>query len=391
MLPLVEPEFLGLIGHRPGVEHAVMLDDALEPVGPLPLDPVHHIAAVRRPERAGIAAIEPAELAGRRGEPFLQILERPAAPIVADRVGERLAVAGRPMEIDRHHRIARPGEHRGVPAIGPAVVARSLRSAMDDERHRCLRTLGQRRRTHRIAPDLVVVRAGEAEPLDLGQIDPGELCGVDRGQPADLLARESIEIVGRGQAVHAEHQPAFRRHHRRDDAFLRQPSHLAVLGIDREDRLFLRVLRGDVKRLAVRRPGDRGDRAIPALGQRAHLPGGEIAQHQHLTVGLVAGTRHRDIGQRLAVRRHGREIVGPVIVGGEVDRRRRPVGRCREDVEIGRGRLDPPRLAQREIDHLAVGRPAQFLATAERLGRCIAEQLAGDWHTRIHKAVNRHS
>ena len=36
MLPFVEPQFLGFVGHGAGVEHAVMLDDALEPVGPLP-------------------------------------------------------------------------------------------------------------------------------------------------------------------------------------------------------------------------------------------------------------------------------------------------------------------------------------------------------------------
>ena len=81
MLPLVEPQFLGLVGHGAGVEHAVMLDDALEPVGPLPLDPVHHVAAVGAAERAGVVGIELRVVRGGEGEALLQVLERPAAPI----------------------------------------------------------------------------------------------------------------------------------------------------------------------------------------------------------------------------------------------------------------------------------------------------------------------
>jgi len=35
MLPFVEPELLGLIGHGARVEDAVMLHDALEAIGPV--------------------------------------------------------------------------------------------------------------------------------------------------------------------------------------------------------------------------------------------------------------------------------------------------------------------------------------------------------------------
>ena len=71
MLPFVEPQLLGLIGHGAGVEHAVMLDDALEPVGPLALDPVHHIAAIAGAERAGIVGVELRIVGGGEGQALL--------------------------------------------------------------------------------------------------------------------------------------------------------------------------------------------------------------------------------------------------------------------------------------------------------------------------------
>src|SRR3546814_9270703 len=66
-----------------------MLDDAPEPVGPLPFDPVHHIASIGCAQRAGIVAVEPCITFGRRREPLLQVLKRPPAPIAANAVGER--------------------------------------------------------------------------------------------------------------------------------------------------------------------------------------------------------------------------------------------------------------------------------------------------------------
>src|SRR3546814_6326739 len=65
-----------------------MLDDAPEPVGPLPFDPVHHIASIGCAQRAGIVAVEPCITFGRRREPLLQVLKRPPAPIAANAVGE---------------------------------------------------------------------------------------------------------------------------------------------------------------------------------------------------------------------------------------------------------------------------------------------------------------
>ena len=107
VLPFVEPQLLGLVGHGARIEHAVVLDDALEPVGPLPLDPVHHVAAVGAAERAGVVGLELRIVRGGVGEALLQVLERPAAPILVDRVGEGLAVAGRAVEIDADRGVAR--------------------------------------------------------------------------------------------------------------------------------------------------------------------------------------------------------------------------------------------------------------------------------------------
>src|SRR3546814_19496131 len=80
-----------------------------------------------------MVAVEPCITFGHRREPLWQVLKRPPAPIAANAVGEGLTIAGRAMEIDCDHGIARPCEHRRVPAIGPAVVARALRPAMQLE------------------------------------------------------------------------------------------------------------------------------------------------------------------------------------------------------------------------------------------------------------------
>src|SRR4029079_16189109 len=99
----------------------VMLNDALEPVRPAALDPVHRIAAVGAAERAGVVRLQLRVVRGYEGEALLQILERPAAPVLVDRVGEGLAVAGAAVEIDADRRIAGGAEQPWVPAVGPAV------------------------------------------------------------------------------------------------------------------------------------------------------------------------------------------------------------------------------------------------------------------------------
>ena len=94
MLPFVEPQLLGLVGHGAGVEHAVMLDDALEPVGPLA--PRSSSSCSRRRSRRARRRWRhrAADLGGRVGEAELQVLERPPPQLLVDRVGEGLAVTG---------------------------------------------------------------------------------------------------------------------------------------------------------------------------------------------------------------------------------------------------------------------------------------------------------
>src|SRR3982750_4789396 len=110
-----------------------MLDDAAEPVRPPASDPVHHIAAVGSAERAGAIRVELRVVRGRESETFLQVLERPAAPILVDRIGEPLAVACRPMEIDADGSIAGSGEQARVPAVRPTVGEAALRPAVDEK------------------------------------------------------------------------------------------------------------------------------------------------------------------------------------------------------------------------------------------------------------------
>src|SRR3546814_12546041 len=103
---------------------------AFEPVGPVARDPVHHIAAIAGAQRAAIAGIDLRILGGGGGQPQFQILQRLAAPIFVDAVGEGLAVARRTVEIDDHRSIAMGRERLGIPAIGPAIAEAALRPAM---------------------------------------------------------------------------------------------------------------------------------------------------------------------------------------------------------------------------------------------------------------------
>src|SRR3954471_22237161 len=138
-----------------------MLDDALEPVGPIALDPVHHIAAIGAAERAGIAGVELRIERGGRGEAGLEVLERLAAPVAVDAVGEGLAVAGRAVEIDRHPAVIGGGEQFGVPRRGPAVAERARRPAMDEQRDG--EPAGGALALDDLAPDLIAIGAGEME------------------------------------------------------------------------------------------------------------------------------------------------------------------------------------------------------------------------------------
>src|SRR5688572_1063151 len=100
---------------------------------PVAGDPVDHVAAVACAERAGIGAVEEGVSLLCRGPALLQVLQRLAAPVLADGVGKGLAVTGGAMEIDHHHGVALPRIGLWIPAIAPTVAEAALRAAVNQE------------------------------------------------------------------------------------------------------------------------------------------------------------------------------------------------------------------------------------------------------------------
>ena len=98
-----------------------------------------------------------------------QVLVDPAGPVLADLVGELLAVAGRAAGIDRDDGIPRRGEHLVVPAVVPLVVPGPLRSAVDQEDDRVFLARLESRRAEQPAVDLVAVGPGKVKPSSLGR------------------------------------------------------------------------------------------------------------------------------------------------------------------------------------------------------------------------------
>src|SRR6185295_19957813 len=89
-------------------------------------------------EGAGVRGVDPGVARGGGGQALAEVLERFAAPILRDRVGERLAVAGRAVEVDHHRRVAGTGIDLRVPAVVEVVLERALRAAVDQEGDRVL-------------------------------------------------------------------------------------------------------------------------------------------------------------------------------------------------------------------------------------------------------------
>ena len=147
---------------------------------------------------------------------------------------------------------------------------------------------------------------------------------------------------------------------------------------------------GDVEAARIGRPGDRLDRSVPPLGQRAILAGAQIADVEHQPIRLVCRPLHRRIGQPAPVGGHHWQAVGRLVGGGEVGGRRRSVRRHREDIHVGRGRFDPPRLAQREIDRAAVRRPGKLGLVAERLGGAVPHQIGRERDAVAHRLAALH-
>src|SRR5580658_2875543 len=66
VLPFAEPQLLSRIPHHPIVEDTVVNDEALPRLIPVPRDPVDHVSAIRRTERARAIRVEVRKL-GERG------------------------------------------------------------------------------------------------------------------------------------------------------------------------------------------------------------------------------------------------------------------------------------------------------------------------------------
>src|SRR5690606_27395056 len=173
VLPFGEPQLLGAVAHHPLVEHAIVVDQALPRAAgrrmPVAGDPVDHVAAVAGPQSAGIGAVQERVLLLRRGPALLQVLPRAIAPMLADRVGECLAVAGGAVEVDHHHRVALARIGLRVPAIAPAVAEAALRAAVDQEGHRIALAFLVVPRLDHVAVHRLVVPAAEGELLVLAE------------------------------------------------------------------------------------------------------------------------------------------------------------------------------------------------------------------------------
>src|SRR5262249_45113874 len=144
--------------------------DALEAVGPLTLDPVHHEAAVGCAEGADALSIQPRILLECRLQAGFQVLQGLAAPVACDGVREGLAVTGRAVEIDEHHAIAGAGKGLRIPPVTPSVAEASLRSAVYQEGHGIFAVLLEIRRLDDVAEHVVVTGPGEVELCVFGQL-----------------------------------------------------------------------------------------------------------------------------------------------------------------------------------------------------------------------------
>ena len=98
-------------------------------------------------------------------EPLHQVVVDPAGPVLADLVGELLAVAGRAARVDRDHRVARRGEHLVVPAVRATRRARRPAGRRGSEGRRVLLARLPVGRLDDEALHLCASRAGEPEIL----------------------------------------------------------------------------------------------------------------------------------------------------------------------------------------------------------------------------------
>uniref|UniRef100_A0A0N4Z1H5 LigA n=1 Tax=Parastrongyloides trichosuri TaxID=131310 RepID=A0A0N4Z1H5_PARTI len=362
------------------VEHAVMVDQALERAVPVTGNPVDHEAAVAGTQRTGLVTVEEGILRLGEGPALLQVFQRAVAPVLADGVGELLTVAGRAVEIDHHHRIARARIGLGVPAVGPAVAERALRPAVDQEGDRVFLALDIVGGLDDVAVDRLVVPAGEAELFGLAEGLGRQLRVHVRQATRHLTAAIGLEeqVAGRGQGVDRHDEARGRLLEGADVAFACQRRHHPVARVDGEQASLTDIARRRIEGVPVLRPLQRIGRTVPVGRDLARLAGGDVAQEDRIFVGLEARTGHGAVGQGLAVGREDRAgVPGRVGVGqiGQLAGRRDGDA---VEVEVRAPGLAVPGLARREDQRLPVRGEGELALVAERLGRGVAVEAFRD-------------
>src|SRR5690606_31257312 len=222
---------------------------------------------------------------------------RAVTPVLADRVGDGLAVADRPVEIDHHRGIALPGIGLRIPAVAPAVAEAALRAAVDQERHRVFLARLVVPGLDHVAVHGVAVPAGEAELLVVAEGHVGQHFLRARGDRALGRAADAAgdDLVAALERVAGEHRGRAGEREAADAAVADHPGRFAAGDVHREQRVFAHVRGGGVDRAAVFGQDDAVRGAVPVRRDLAHFARGQVHRHQAEAVGLEAGTLHRAV------------------------------------------------------------------------------------------------
>ena len=360
-LPVGEPELLGGAAHAHRVEHPVVRDQALEPIG-VAGGPVDHVAAVARARGAHAGRVHVRQ-ARDHIEALHEVLVGPVSPVLRHGVGERLAEARRAVAVHHHHHVAAGGEHLVIPARAPVVGPRGLGAAVEQVHHGVLLRRVETRRSEQPSEHRVAARAREAERLQRPHVErrhPG--VGVMRERPAvhPHLGRLRVALVQVDERLAVRRDPGARVHPRaRDDRGAPEARDVDAIDVDAAA-----LLHRGVHALRVAAPGVGPHRQVPPGGRLDGGATGARHQHQPLAVRLEHGARHGEIGQPLAVRRIARRVVRPLVGDGDVPPCR-IVPRDEVDVHIGIGGHDTVPV-HRHGDLPAVGRHGDVAGAAGR-------------------------
>ncbi|KAG1255553.1 hypothetical protein G6F68_010278 [Rhizopus microsporus] len=356
-----------------------MVAQALERAVPVAGDPVDHEATVAGAQCTGLVTVEEGILLQRRVPALLQVFQRAVAPVLADRIGEGLAVTGGTVEVDHHHRVALARVRLRVPAVAPAVAEAALRAAVDQGRDRVGLAFLVVVRLDHVAVHGVVVPALELELLVVAEGHVLQHLASGRGQRAQLADRLASgrqqadqHLVVALQAVAGDRHAVAGHVDRGHAAVADQLGGLAAGHVDLEQRVFAEVIGGGVDAGAIGGQGNATGRAIPLRGDLAGLAAGKVHRHQAEAVGLEARALHRAVEQGLAVGAEHRAGIPGRVGRGQVDRCLLAGGVEAAQVEVGRPRLLLASHADAGHHAGAIRRPREVIIAAERLGRCIA-------------------